>query len=336
MNPSPEPPRPPVDAASTTDAPSPAIGTAHLARFEFSEQGTKILMVEWHPGAAPGDSATARPDVVGPPAPNSDPDRASPPSPSGLGRPVLDPAAWEVSWPGKSTVLPAHDTDEDESGTCRRVYFLLPQEAPIPPAVTVARPGRPSLVVKPLPAIFPEGFDADVGARGVLHTLWAKKRLSELEREMEAELRANAESVGLEMALAEKKWILDNFFRPAPPSLPLSPRSPVPGRLGDKLQGLKLATSAADLVPSPTANTFTGAGVTSHTVLPHTGDVAVPSFSAVARGNGNGHAVPVSLDAAVKGAVAPHVGPGDGEDDLFALPISPRSPDMKKSPFSIL
>ena len=25
-----------------------------------------------------------------------------------------------------------------------------------------------------------------------------------------------------------------------------------------------------------------------------------------------------------------------GEDDLFALPMSPRSPDMKKSPFSAL
>lgn len=26
----------------------------------------------------------------------------------------------------------------------------------------------------------------------------------------------------------------------------------------------------------------------------------------------------------------------DNEDDLFALPMSPRSPDMKKSPFSAL
>ena len=87
------------------------------------------------------------------------------------------------------------------------------------------------------------------------------------------------------------------------------------------------------------ANTFTGAGVMSHTLLPQTGDVTVPSFSAIARGNGNGngHAAAVSLDAAVKGVLPrPHVGPGDGEDDLFALPISPRSPDMKKSPFSIL
>lgn len=27
---------------------------------------------------------------------------------------------------------------------------------------------------------------------------------------------------------------------------------------------------------------------------------------------------------------------GDAEEDLFALPMSPRSPEMKKSPFSIL
>ncbi|UNI15228.1 hypothetical protein JDV02_001782 [Purpureocillium takamizusanense] len=376
MDPPSEPPRP-----LSTDAE--AIDTPHLARFEFSEQGTKILMVEWHPGdvaasasssASASASASARPDnttvtssrPAAAPKPDSDP--ASPPPP-GLDRPALDSAAaWEVSWPGKSTVLPARDADQDAAGACRRVYFLLPQEASIPPAVTIARPGRPSLVVKPLPAIFPDGFDADAGARGVLHTLWAKKRLSELDREMDAELRANAESVGLEMALAEKKWIVDNFFRPPPApstSAPLSPRSPVPGRLGDKLKGLKLATSATDLLPSPTgwchrldkatplpsfvlvhkltttvslANTFTGAGVTSHTLLPQMGDVAVPSFSAIARGNGNGngYAAPASLDAAVKGVLSSHPGPADGEDDLFALPISPRSPDMKKSPFSIL
>ncbi|KAL3961643.1 hypothetical protein ACCO45_003166 [Purpureocillium lilacinum] len=339
MDPSSEPPRPPPADAAPTDAE--AMAASHLARFEFSEQGTKILMVEWHPGDAAASAASvARPDSSPRPAaaPKPDPDPASTP-PHRLDRPALDSAAaWEVSWPGKSTVLPARDTDQDVTGACRRVYFLLPQEAPIPPAVTIARPGRPSLVVKPLPAIFPEGFDADAGARGVLHTLWAKKRLSELEREMEAELRANAESVGLEMALAEKKWIVDNFFRPSPPpssTVPLSPRSPVPGRLGDKLKGLKLATSAADLVPSPTGLCHRLIRATSE----RTGDVAVPSFSAIARGNGNGngHAAAVSLDAAVKGVLPPpHVGPGDGEDDLFALPISPRSPDMKKSPFSIL
>lgn len=41
-----------------------------------------------------------------------------------------------------------------------------------------------------------------------------------------------------------------------------------------------------------------------------------------------------SLDAALSGAVG-QAGPEE-EDDLFALPMSPRSPDMKKSPFSML
>lgn len=59
------------------------------------------------------------------------------------------------------------------------------------------------------------------------------------------------------------------------------------------------------------------------------------SFSAISRGNG--HAYPMSLDAAVKGdSTLPNTCSWDGEDDLFALPISPRSPDMKRSPFSAL
>ncbi|KND90333.1 hypothetical protein TOPH_04916 [Tolypocladium ophioglossoides CBS 100239] len=338
MDPSSEPPRPAM-TTSTVDPP-PFITTAHLARFEFSDHGTKILMVEWHPGgtaaeaAPPGGAANeAYTRAADPVAPNPEPASASPTGKAT--QPALDAAAWEVSWPGKSTFLPARDTDEDEAGPRRRVYFLLPPEAPIPATVTITGPGRSSWIVKPMPAIFPDGFDAEAGTRGVLHTLWAKKRLFELEREMKAELRANAESVGLEMAMAEKQWIMDNFLRPPPAPLPMSPRSPVPGRLGDKLKGLRLATSPADLVPSPTANTFTGTDIPSHTLSPLGGDIAVPSFSAMSRGNG--HAYPMSLDAAVKGdSIPPNTRSRDGEDDLFALPISPRSPDMKKSPFSAL
>ncbi|PNY27430.1 Uncharacterized protein TCAP_02643 [Tolypocladium capitatum] len=338
MDASSEPPRPAMDTASAVDPP-PSITTAHLARFEFSDHGTKILMVEWHPGgtaaeaALPGGAAdeadtTAADPVALKPEPVST-------SPGNAAQPALDAAAWEVSWPGKSIFLPARDTDEDGAGPRRRVYFLLPPEAPIPATVTITRPGRSSLAVKPLPAIFPDGFDAEAGTRGVLHTLWAKRRLSELEREMKAELQANAESVGLEMAMAEKQWIIDNFLRPLPAPLPMSSRSPVPGRLGDKLKGLRLSTSPADLGRSPTANTFTGTDIPSHTLSPLGRDIAVPSFSTASRGNG--HAYPISLDAAVKGdSLPPNTRSRDGEDDLFALPISPRSPDMKKSPFSAL
>lgn len=239
------------DAATLDTAPV----ATHLARFEFSDRGTKILMVEWYPGAAAttlssqdttsagiisSDKASTGGDAT---------DNASATPAHVPASPVVDAAVWEVSWPGKSTFLPARDTDENDER--RRVYFMLPPDASVPATVTIARPGRPSLILKPLPAIFPEHFQAESGPRGVLHTIWAKKRLRELELEMEAEMRANAESVGLEMALAEKQWIVDNFLRaPAAPAA-ASPRSPVSGRLGDKLKGLRLATSPADLIPSP-------------------------------------------------------------------------------------
>jgi hypothetical protein len=90
-------------------------------------------------------------------------------------------------------------------------------------------------------------------------TIWAKKRLDEVEAEIAKELDRDAESVGLEMCLKEKAWLLEHFGlerheHPAAPALspvslpgPLSPRSPVAGKLAEKLRGLKLATAPADL-----------------------------------------------------------------------------------------
>ncbi|KAL7794565.1 hypothetical protein V8C37DRAFT_376047 [Trichoderma ceciliae] len=345
---------PAPDPASDSDA---APVATHLARFEFSDHGTKILMVEWYPGVA---AATTAPTLSGQdtdPSVDVDSDDkagsgvavgvdagvdAGPGPPDDAltapirssSSPVADAAVWEVSWTGKSTFLPARDTDENDARR-RRVYFMLPPDAPVPATVTIARPGRPSLVLKPLPAIFPEHFQAESGPRGVLHTIWAKKRLRELELEMEAEMRANAESVGLEMALAERQWIVDNFLRAPPSPAPITPRSPVSGRLGDKLKGLRLATSPADLVPSPAANTFTSPDSHSHMLSPIGGDIAVSSFSAISRSRPTG---PMSLDAALKGDAASSSQPDlqDTEDDLFALPMSPRSPDMIRSPFSAL
>ncbi|KAL6690341.1 hypothetical protein J3F84DRAFT_389836 [Trichoderma pleuroticola] len=332
------------------DASSDAAPVAtHLARFEFSDHGTKILMVEWYPGAAAAPTlsgqdttnasvAVVSSDKAGPQSHHVHADDAlAAPAQRVPSSPVVDAAVWEVSWTGKSTFLPARDTDEDDAR--RRVYFMLPPDAPVPATVTIARPGRPSLILKPLPAIFPEHFQAESGPRGVLHTIWAKKRLRELELEMEAEMRANAESVGLEMALAEKQWIVDNFLRapPSPAPAAMTPRSPVTGRLGDKLKGLRLATSPADLVPSPAANTFTGPDSQSHMLSPLGGDIAVSSFAAISRSRPTG---PMSLDAALQGNAAPlqqqQPDGHDAEEDLFALPMSPRSPDMIKSPFSAL
>ncbi|KAJ3472112.1 hypothetical protein NLG97_g11275 [Lecanicillium saksenae] len=216
--------------------------------------------------------------------------------------------------------------DADQDGSKRRVYFLLPEDVPVPPTVTIARRGRSSLILKPLPAIFPPGFDVEPGSRGVLHTLWAKKRLRELDREMDAEMRTNAESVGLQMAYSEKQWIIETFLKPPSShmTLPLSPKSPITGRLGEKLKGLRLATSPDDLLPSPTANTFTGSNAPSLTLSPDGNDIAVPSFP------------PMSLNAAAQGDLAAlKSDQTDTEDDLFALPISPRSPDMKRSHFGV-
>ncbi|KAJ6779434.1 hypothetical protein PWT90_11101 [Aphanocladium album] len=319
----------PASVAPRSDAESdhqpPAIATAHLARFEFSDEGTKILMVEWQPEVEQlGSTADDEPAAAAVAAPHTDADAAAastPEQPQDVPKSDTD-AGWEVSWPGKSTLLPARDADQD--GSKRRVYFLLPEDVPVPPTVTIARRGRSSLILKPLPAIFPSGFDVEPGSRGVLHTLWAKKRLRELDREMDAEMRTNAESVGLQMAYSEKQWIIETFLTPpsSHTTLPLSPKSPITGRLGEKLKGLRLATSPDDLLPSPSANTFMGSNAPSLTLSPDGNDIAVPSFA------------PMSLNAAAQGDLAAlKSDQADTEDDLFALPISPRSPDMKRSHF---
>lgn len=330
---------------STTDEATegetdPETATTHLARFEFSSDGggTKVLMVEWQPGAA-GAAVTPKP-------PNTGATGAS------------DPEGWDIAWIGKSTNLPANDSDQN--GSRRRVFFLLPPDASVPATVTITPTGsngteqhgmaEGSIEVKPLPAIFPASFDSEAGPRGVLHTLWARRRVAELEKEMDAEMRTNPESVGLEMALVEKQWIEENFLTKAsqpqviriPDSgggdasimTPLSPRSPG-GKLSEKLRGLRLATTPADLIPSPSANTFTHASA----VTADGSDVAVSSLSAISQSNRANEIA--SLDAALKGNALTSNSTKtstsrDDEDELFALPMSPRSPEMKKSPFSML
>lgn len=324
---------------------SPSSGLA-LSRFEFEtgkgNEGTKILMVDWDPSAAArgpqGGSASA------PEADSSDP-----------------AADWEVSWEGKTTVLPIRDSDSSEGGANRRVYFLLPPGAPIPPLVTISKgKGVAALHTKPLPAIFHPGLGVDsrdVGTRGVLHTIWAKKRLSELQAEAEREMKANGESVGLEMALQERQWIIEHFGLPVPvieaasrapptsPVGPFQPRSPIVGRLGEKLKGLKLATSPTDLAAASQATRQ--AQISS--LSPQAADVAVSSYSMFHGRSAPGAAADnvgvASLDAIIGGGLgAPVAGGGplgsskdaDTEEDLFALPMSPRSPEMKRSPFSML
>lgn len=241
------------------ETPTSPFSSSALSRFEFeagkANDGTKILMVEWDTSVGGGTGG----------------------------------GDWEVSWEGKTTVLPIRDTETEvdsnlgSGSSSRRVYFLLPPGAPIPPLVSITQLGRDSkdaggstIRTKPMPAIFPAELVANGdqattapngrNKRGVLHTIWAKKRLRELRAEIEMEMRDNVESVGLEMALQEQQWIVDHFGleegevagAPQPTRLhipqnpqgpgPASPRSPIGGRLGAKLKGLTgLATSPTEL-----------------------------------------------------------------------------------------
>ncbi|KAI1764045.1 hypothetical protein GGR53DRAFT_336981 [Hypoxylon sp. FL1150] len=312
----------PVEAGVVDSPTSPASPNA-LARFEFEagrgNDGTKILMVEWDPTPAGEDG-------------------------------------WQISWEGKATTFRVDEKVDDEEGAGKkqrrqRVYFLLPSDAPVPPAVTISHAGSAlALTTKAMPAIFAPGLGVvsrDAGRRGVLHTIWARLRAGQLQDEIRTELRDNSESVGLEMAVQERLWIIDHFglddLRPPPeangnvitgwpPASPLhppqSPRSPIGGRLGEKLRGLKLATSPSELA-NPLGTRFT------QQQAPHLPRPGPPPPDK--RGSVGGVA---SLDAVLGGgqpvAAPPTTQSKETEDELFALPMSPRSPEMKTSPFSFL
>jgi hypothetical protein len=377
----------PVDTSFGTgfrdDVESPSLSSSNaLARFEFepgrSKEGTKVLMVEWQ------EDATSR----------------------------AISADWEISWDGKKTVLPAKDSQLTQTQSQRpltaaeladepinRMYFLLLPGMPIPTTVRLQKGPTLAWRTNPLPAIFAPELGAtalESGKKGVLHTHWAKKRLQVLQAEISAEERNNSEGIGLEMALAEKEWIEQNFGVQAkranisldtsgagatagiPNNLntPSSPRSPGGGRLMDKLKGLKLGTSDRELQTPLTASS-TAAGAFSDTqhnpLSPETSDVAVggggfgsflelkgapPTSSLAAKSpqqpaprrmvaarppDSFGAGAPgnmASLDAAFSdipfkpSAAAAPAADDDDDDDLFALPMSPRSPEMTKSPFT--
>ena len=228
--------------AQTSDAgPGSSSLPGALARFEFEKdkanEGTKILMVEWEPC---------------PPHSNLPPQHRG---------------NWEVEFEGKEASFPL--TEEDRDGT-QRIYFLIAPQISIPPEVTISQPDTGyKMTTKCMPAIFAPGLGVDsrdAGKRGVLHTIWAKTRFSQLQEEIRKELQDNSEGIGLEMAIQERQWLVDHFGleapepgeRPAPlapaapqPSTPQSPRSPIGGRLGERLKGLRLATSPTDLASKP-------------------------------------------------------------------------------------
>ena len=363
------------DDAVVVESPSLSNSNA-LARFEFepgrSKDGTKVLMVEWE------DDATTR----------------------GVG------GDWEISWDGKRTVLPARDhaatatasnqTTSGEEDPVNRLYFLLGAGVNVPATVHL-RKGSVVWKTSPLPAIFSPELGAtarQAGKKGVLHTIWAKKRLQVLQSEIGAETRENAEGIGLEMAMAEKEWIEQNFGILARPSniampssdfasaigpaadAPTSPRSPGGSRLMDKLNSLRVGTTAQDPATGRPSADATNTDEIHGLLSPETADVAVGGYGSFAALKGpmpssNAELAPQqstqttgrivaqrppesfaaqqrqqlgmgSLDAAFV-STAPAEGLGlstslenvDGaNDDLFALPMSPRNADTNKSPFS--
>jgi len=378
-----------VSPAAPDDVESPSLSSSNaLARFEFepgrSKEGTKVLMVEWE------DDDTTR-NIAG---------------------------DWEISWEGKRTVLPAREhadaTTKDTNATdvpVNRLYFLLGAGVAVPTTVRLQK-GNIIWRTNPLPAIFSPELGATAraaGKKGVLHTIWAKKRLQVLQKEIDAEARDNMEGVGFEMAVAEKEWIEANFGVLSKPSgivvpaqqesgalnSPTSPRSPGGGRLMEKLKGLRIGTTTEALSPGGAASKPAPESVdTFNPLSPESSDVAVGSFGAFAALKGmptqatlaakpaqpptttsttapqlnqpqqrrvQAHNPPDSFAAQQRQAglgslnalgstgsgfssfeeatfarpVAPsHSSSAQDEDDLFALPMSPRSPEMTKSPFS--
>jgi hypothetical protein len=349
--------------AARDDVESPSLTNGNaLARFEFesgrtSKDGTKVLMVEWE------ETDATRDIRVG----------------------------WELSWEGNKTVLPARDQAALRTGEelpLNRLYFLLGPGVPIPTAVKLQK-GPIAWRTNPLPAIFAPELGAtarQAGKKGVLHTIWAKKRLQVLQDEIEQESKENVEGIGLEMAVAEKEWIEQNFGVAARPgglsistttqssvpgglNTPVSPRSPGGGRLMDRLKGLKLGTSAHDLASGPRPGT--NAAPQANPLSPESSDVAVGGFvGTFAALKGTPPPPPStertqsqpqpqaprkivaqlppdslaaqqrqqagmgSINAFAAGDVGGLAPSADADDDLFAVPLSPRSPEMSKSPFS--
>jgi hypothetical protein len=316
-------------------------GVTALARFEFEpgkgNEGTKILMVEWQ------DSQADRRKT----------------------------GSWQVSWSGKRTVFSA---DDNPSDNIRRVYFLLPPGSIVPPHITLAYHAPPKssgappeplrMTVNPLPAIFTPELGASVkasGHKGVLHTIWAKKRLQILEKEIKHETEYNLEGIALEMATAERDWIRNTFALPTKlssidtsasrssdslvsPGLQ-SPRSPGSGRLSEKLRGLSLGTSDKDLATRGNISTSD-----LHPLSPKVGDMAYSSFNsfrpgpASPRSAGPRKMVAQSPPEAVRrrqagadGTTLDFIAKSNStntDEGLFAVALSPRTPDISKSPFS--
>lgn len=100
--------------------------------------------------------------------------------------------------------------DSRSSSLNERRMFLLPAYSSVPRTVYITNE-QENLQTNPLPAIYPPRSN-DSGRKGVLHTIFARARLRDLEAEIQSEACTNTESVALEMALQEKSWIEQEYF----------------------------------------------------------------------------------------------------------------------------
>jgi hypothetical protein len=226
--------------------------------------------------------------------------------------------------------------------------------------LTSADGKRPPIVWKtnPLPAIFPPSLSDPKAkkGKGVLHGMWAEKRLEKLEREIQEEAHSNCEGIALQMAISEKEWIEDNFGLTKKqhtveirlqdiPRSPTSPLSPSGRRLSEKLRGLKLQTidspvrPANDEVAVPLCRGKVqklAAAAESNTPAPQPQMTAILPPSTFATNTPHTASSLQSIGAILSGQEIPAIGFSKHEEEaeLFALPLSPRSPDMAKSPFS--
>ncbi|KAI9658832.1 MAG: hypothetical protein M1831_003858 [Alyxoria varia] len=256
-----------------------------LARFEYEagrtsvNSATKVLLVEWEDDASDGEKGEwviewkGRREVL----------RASGKPAGGAGEEKGRDDNSGVKKSPSSVIQDGSGQDKSQDPQqqqrrpkTHRLYFLLPPGAPVPASVSISfHPARPSQPTKQstspttaptLPAIFPPSLGATAstaGKKGVLHTLWAKSRLAALQAEIEAEEQANIEGIGLEMALQEQEWIIENFglgawaqsTGNAGPSSPRSPKSP--GGFGGAGSARPRAGSGAATGAKPSIDTRT-------------------------------------------------------------------------------
>jgi hypothetical protein len=259
------------------------------------------------------------------------------------------------------------------SATHRR-YFLLGPKRGVPSSVTIILSPSDSALepiewkTNALPAIFPKELGSEEHGRlGVLHTRWATMRMDTLDSEIESEAKTSPEGIALHMALTEREWIVTKFgvgtslespseqsptveavpksplglqIRPIGygqvPGSPTSPTSPGGSRLSEKLKGLKLQTAASSSTASDEVAVPLSKCKVEKMMAASGTPPAKPAQSALPSGGASMGSIGAML-AGDDSAAAPVVAASRQEEDeaeLFALPLSPRSPEMTKSPFS--